>query len=260
MGERQMFDLSGKIALVTAGGHGLGREYCIAMAEFGADVVCNDIDAPLAKETIEITKQYGHRTLAIQADVSKQNEVDRMVKQTVDEFGRIDILFCNAGIMNPLVPLHELPVEDWDRVVEINLTSMFLCMRAVLPLMLKQGKGSIISTSSVAGIKAGNAPLSYCYGATKAGMIGFMRHTAVAYARQGIRINAIAPGLHDTRPVGMKLTSEEAEGLKKSVEHSIPMGRFAEPREIRGLAVFLASDASSYVTGQVFGTDGGITA
>jgi NAD(P)-dependent dehydrogenase (short-subunit alcohol dehydrogenase family) len=91
-------------------------------------------------------------------------------------------------------------------------------------------------------------------------MIGFMRHTAVAYARQGIRINAIAPGLHDTRPVGMKLTSEEAEGLKKSVQFSIPMGRFAEPREIRGLAVFLASDASSYVTGQVLGTDGGITA
>jgi len=260
MDNKEMFDLSGRIALVTAGGHGLGREYCVAMAEFGADVVCNDIDASLAKETTEIVKPYGHRTLAIQADVSRQNEVDQMVKRTLDEFGRIDILFSNAGIMNPLVPLHELKVEDWDRVVEVNLTSMFLCMRAVLPIMLEQGKGSIISTSSVAGIKAGNAPLSYCYGATKAGMIGFMKHAALTYARSGIRINAIAPGLHDTKPVGMKLTIEETEGLKKSVEQSIPMGRFAEPREIRGLAVFLASDASSYVTGQVFATDGGFTA
>jgi NAD(P)-dependent dehydrogenase (short-subunit alcohol dehydrogenase family) len=260
MSGKEIFNLSDKIALVTAGGHGLGREYCIAMAEFGADVVCNDIDASLAKETIEIIKQYGHRTLAIEADVSKQNEVDQMVGRTVDEFGRIDILFCNAGIMNPLVPLHELAVEDWDRVVEVNLTSMFLCMRAILPIMLKQGKGSIISTSSVAGIKAGNAPLSHCYGATKAGMIGFMRHAAVTYARSGIRINAIAPGLHDTRPVGLKLSLEESEKLMKSVEPSIPIGRFAKPIEIRGLAVFLASDASSYVTGQVFATDGGVTA
>ncbi|RPJ05812.1 MAG: SDR family oxidoreductase, partial [Deltaproteobacteria bacterium] len=133
-------------------------------------------------------------------------------------------------------------------------------IRAVLPLMLEKGKGSIISTSSVAGIRAGSAPLSYCYGATKAGMIGFTRHAAVAYARQGIRINAIAPGLHDTRPVGLKLTPEQTEALKRSVELAIPMGRFAEPSEIRGLAVFLASDASSYVTGQVFITDGGVTA
>jgi NAD(P)-dependent dehydrogenase (short-subunit alcohol dehydrogenase family) len=260
MAEKEMFDLSGKVALITAAGHGLGREYSVAMAQFGADVVCNDIDLALAKETVEIIKQYGHRALAIQADVSKENEVDRMVKEAVGEFGMIDILFCNAGVMNPLIPLHELPLDAWDWVIEVNLTSMFLCMRAVLPLMLKKGKGSIISTSSVAGIKAGNAPLSYCYGATKAGMIGFMRHTAVAYARQGIRINAIAPGLHDTRPVGLKLTPENVERLKKSIEHSIPMGRFAEPSEIKGLAVFLASDASSYVTGQVFATDGGVTA
>ncbi len=260
MPNKELFDLSGKRALITAGGHGLGREYCIAMAEFGADVVCNDIDLNLAKETVEILKPYGNRAAAIEADVSRQDDVDRMVKQTIGEFGRIDILFCNAGIMNPLVPLHELPVEAWDRVVEVNLTSMFLCMRAVLPFMVKQGKGSIISTSSVAGLKAGSAPLSDCYGATKAGMIGFTRHAAVAYARQGIRLNAIAPGLHDTRPVGMKLTPEQADALKKSVEPAIPMGRFAEPREIRGLAVFLASDASSYVTGQVFVTDGGVTA
>src|SRR4030042_3763686 len=121
MAEKGIFDLSGKVALITAAGHGLGREYCIAMAEFGADVVCSDIDAPLAKETIEIIKQYGHRRLAIQADGSKQNGVDQMGKRTVDEFGRIDILFCNAGIMNPLVHLHAVAGGDGDRGGEVNL-------------------------------------------------------------------------------------------------------------------------------------------
>jgi NAD(P)-dependent dehydrogenase (short-subunit alcohol dehydrogenase family) len=260
MDDNGIFDLSGRVALVTAGGHGLGREYCIAMAEFGADVVCNDIDMNLARETAEAVQRTGRRSMAIQADVSKPDEVERMVGGCLEAFQTIDILFCNAGIVNPLVPLHELPVDAWDKVVAVNLTSMFLCVRAVLPVMLKKGKGSIISTASVAGIKAGAAPLSYCYGATKAGMIGFTRNAAVHYARNGIRINAIAPGLHDTRPVGLGLTEEQTEELKKAVSIAIPMGRFADPSEIRGLAVFLASDASSYITGQVFATDGGITA
>jgi NAD(P)-dependent dehydrogenase (short-subunit alcohol dehydrogenase family) len=182
------------------------------------------------------------------------------VARTVEEFGAIDILFCNAGIVNPLVPLHELAVEDWDRVTAINLRGTFLCMRAVLLVMLKQRRGSIICTASVAGIKAESTPLSYCYGATKAGMIGLTRHAAIGYAGQGIRINAIAPGLHDTRPVGLGLTEEQAEGLKAAMSKYIPMGRFGEPAEIKGLAVYLASDASSYVTGQVFVEDGGLTA
>lgn len=245
---------------MTAGGHGLGREYCLAMAEFGADVVCNDIDPRLAEETAEAVKKLGRRAVAVPADVSKPDAVEGMVKRSLEELGAIDVLFCNAGIMNPLIPLYELPVDAWDRVVEVNLTSMFLCLKAVLPGMLAKKRGSIISTASVAGIKAGSAPFSYCYGATKAGMIGFTRQAAVTYARDGIRINAIAPGLHDTRPVGLGLTEEQTEELKKSVSMSIPMGRFAEPNEIKGLAVFLASDASSYVTGQVFATDGGITA
>jgi NAD(P)-dependent dehydrogenase (short-subunit alcohol dehydrogenase family) len=255
-----IFDLSGKVALVTAGGHGLGREYCLALAEFGADVACNDIDLRLAGETVEAVKKLGRRALAVPADVSKAEEVEGMVQRAIAEFATIDILFCNAGIVNPLVPLHELSVEAWDRVVAVNLTSVFLCVKAVLPVMLAKKKGSIISTASVAGIKAGGAPLSYCYGATKAGIIGFTRESAVTYAREGIRVNAIAPGLHDTRPVGLGLTDEQAEELKRTVAWMIPMGRFAEPREIRGLAVFLASDASSYITGQTFATDGGITA
>ena len=260
MAGRDMFDLSGRVALVTAGGHGLGRAYCEAMAEFGANVVCNDIDMKLAQETVELVGRHGHRTTAIQADMSKPDEIERVVDQTVAEFGTIDILFCNAGIVNPMVPLHELAIEDWDRVMAVNLRGTFLCMRAVLPLMLKQRRGSIILTASVSGLRAGREPHCAPYGATKAGMIGLTRHAAVAYAKEGVRVNAIAPGLHDTRPVGLGLSIEKQEELKSILSPVIPIGRFGEPDEIKGLAVYLASDASSYVTGQVFVEDGGATA
>jgi len=260
MGKSKLFDLSGKVALVTAGGHGLGREYCIAVAKFGADVACNDIDIKLAQETVELVKKFGHRAIVIKADVSKMDEIERMVNQTVSEFSTIDILFCNAGVVNPMVPLHELSIEDWDKVMALNLRGTFLCMRTVLPIMIKQKRGSIISTASLAGLMCGITPHSAPYGASKGGVIGLTRHAAVAYARDGIRINAIAPGLHDTRPVGLNLTLEKSEELKRMIFPAIPMGRYGEPSEIQALAVYLASDASSYVTGQVFVQDGGISA
>ena len=258
MENQNMFDLSGKVALVTAGGHGLGREYCEAMAEFGANVGCSDIRLDLAMEAVELIKKYGHRAIAIEADVSKPDNIERMVNQTVSELGTIDILFCNAGIVNPLVRLHELEVEDWEKVIAVNLTGTFLCMRAVLPIMLKQKRGSIISTSSVAGVMCGITPDSAPYGATKAGIIGLTRHAAVAYAKDGIRINAIAPGLHSTSP--LQWPAEVMEGMEEMMSKFIPIGRPAVPSEIKGLAVYLASDASSYVTGQTFITDGGLTA
>jgi len=258
VGGKEIFNLSGKIALVTAAGHGLGREYCIAMAEFGADVACSDIKLDLAKETVEIIKKYGRRAIAIEADVSKLDQVELMVNQTVSELGTIDILFCNAGILNTLVKLHEQSIEDWNRVIAVNLTGTFLCMRAVLPIMLKNKRGSIISTASVAGVMCGITPDSAPYGATKAGIIMLTRHAAVAYAKDGIRINAIAPGAHSSRSVSRLIRNHEE--IEKWFSNSIPMGRIAEPSEIKGLAVFLASDASSYVTGQTFITDGGLSA
>jgi len=254
------FDLSGKVAAVTAGGHGLGREYCMAMAEFGADVVCNDIDMALAKETLEILKPFGNRTRAIRGDVSNPGDVDQLVHETLREFGRIDVLFCNAGITNRFVMPHELTYEDWSKVVAVNLRGTFLCMKAVVKVMLNQRRGSIISTASVAGLPGGFAPDSSVYGATKAAIIGLTRHAAVAYAKEGIRINAIAPGIHDTKPVGLGISPEKQEELKPMIARRIPMGRIGEPNEIRGLAVYLASDASSYVTGQVFIADGGLLA
>jgi NAD(P)-dependent dehydrogenase (short-subunit alcohol dehydrogenase family) len=257
---KELFDLSNKVAIVTAGGHGLGREYCIAMAEFGADVVCNDIDLALAKETLEHLKPFGHRAIAVQGDVSKPDDVERLVSEALRNFGKIDVFFCNAGITNRFVPPHELTYEDWSRVVTVNLRGTFLCMKAVLPVMLKQKNGSIISTASVAGLPGGFAPDSSVYGATKAAIIGLTRHAAVAYAREGIRINAIAPGIHDTKPVGLGISPEKQEELKPLIQARIPMGRIGEPSEIRGLAAYLASNASSYVTGQVFVEDGGLLA
>jgi len=258
MVEKGMFDLSGRVALVTAGGHGLGRAYCEAMVEFGADVACSDIRMDLARETVELIRKFGHRAIAIEADVSRGDQIERMVKQTVSELGTIDILFCNAGIVNTLVKLHEQSIEDWNQVIAVNLTGTFLCMRTVLPIMLKKKRGSIISTASVAGVMCGITPDSAPYGATKAGIIMLTRHAAVAYAKDGVRINAIAPGFHATQSV--MGPPELVEDLTNLFVKSIPMGRPAAPSEIKGLAVYLASDASSYVTGQVFITDGGLIA
>ena len=260
MKTNELFDLSGKVAVVTAGGHGLGREYCITMADLGADVVCNDINRTLAEETLDHLKPFGHRAIAIQGDVSREKDVEYLISEAVRTFGKIDVFFCNAGMSNRFVPPHELTYEDWSKVVSVNLRGTFLCMKAVLPVMLKQKKGSIISTASVAGLPGGFAPDSSVYGATKAAIIGLTRHAAVAYAREGIRINAIAPGIHDTKPVGLGISQEKQEELKPLIKARIPMGRIGEPSDIRALAAYLASDASSYVTGQVFVEDGGLLA
>lgn len=262
MSNKGIFDLSGKAALVTAAGRGLGREFCEAMAEFGADVVCNDIDIGRARETVQSLKKFGHRVIAIEADISKPDQVEQMVNQTTSTLGTIDILFNNAGIRNPPVRLHEMAIEDWDRVMDTNLRGMFLVMRSVLPVMLKQKSGSIINTASVIGLMAGceehSLPNAAPYGIAKHGVIGLTRHAAVTYAKDGIRINTIAPGPHRTwHP---SIPREEVEKVYTKIAKSIPMGRLGEPSEIKGLAIYLASDASSYVTGATLVHDGGFTA
>ncbi|MFO7773751.1 MAG: SDR family NAD(P)-dependent oxidoreductase [Dehalococcoidia bacterium] len=257
-----IFDLSGRVALVTAGGRGLGQEFCLAMAEFRADVACADMRIEAARETVELIKRFGHRAIAVEADVSKPEQVDRMVNQTVTDLDTIDILFNNAGIPNPPVRIHELSIEDWDMVMAIDLRGMFLCMRAVLPVMLKHRRGAIINTASVAGLMAmgeeWSVPNCAPYGVAKAGVIALTQHTAVAYAKDGIRVNAIAPGAHRTLPLGFP--QELMDELERKLSRFIPMGRVGKPSEIRGLAVYLASDASSYVTGQTFVEDGGLLA
>lgn len=258
-GDNGLFDLSGRIALITGGGSGIGREYCLGVAEYGADVAVCDVNLKGAQETANRIEKLGRRAIVIESDVTQQDQVENMVHQTMSEFGAIDILFSNVGIGVNIAPLHEQTLEHWNKLMDINLTGMFLCMRSVLPVMQKQKRGSIICTSSIAGISTHGQPEVGPYGATKAGLSMLVRYEARAYAPDGIRINAIAPGFHLTE--GNKAYDEMMGGeLVKAILPTIPMGRFAPPSEIRGLAIFLASDASSFITGQTIASDGGTSA
>jgi NAD(P)-dependent dehydrogenase (short-subunit alcohol dehydrogenase family) len=264
MENKNIFNLTGRVALVTGGGRGLGRAFCEGMAEFGADVVCVDFDGPRARETAELVGKYGHRAMAVKADVSNPEQVGNMVREAVAKLGTIDILINNAGITAAASKIYETPLENWHKVIAVDLTGVFLCMRAVIPVMLNQKRGSIVNISSCSAF-GGNRPgiVPPSYGASKAGVVSLTRIGAVEHARDGIRVNCIAPGFFDTG-LGTLADSEQEKKrnnlFQQIISLDIPMGRQAQPSEIKGMAVFLASDASSFVTGQVLIPDGGFLA
>lgn len=260
MSEKSIFDLSGKVALITGGGSGLGRAYCEAMAEFGADVACNDIAEQRAQETAKLISKYGHRVIAIKADVSKQDEIRKMVDTTLKELGSIDVVFANAGFLDKaMARVHEASVEDWDRVFATVLRGTFLLMQAVFPIMMKKG-GSLIATASMNGMwpvpPGGIFHLFNAYNSSKAGVIALTKAAARQYGEYGIRVNAICPGYHRT---GIAPAEQSAE-VEKIVLPLTPLNRIGLPEDIKGLAVYLASEASSFVTGQTFVQDGGYIA
>jgi NAD(P)-dependent dehydrogenase (short-subunit alcohol dehydrogenase family) len=261
MAGKDIFDLSGKVALVTGGGSGLGRSICEAMAEFGADVVCVGRTSKKIEETIHLIKGFGTRTMAITADVADQVQIERMVDQMVKELGTIDIVFASAGIREiGFQRIHEKPVADWDIVMDANLRSVFLLMRAIFPILIKRKRGSFISISSVGGlwpIADHEFPkLNTAYSVAKAGLIMLTKLAARQYAKDNVRVNVICPGYHET---GLT-PPEEKEALDAELIPHIPLGRAAKSDEIKGLAVWLASEASSYVTGQILVQDGGVYA
>jgi NAD(P)-dependent dehydrogenase (short-subunit alcohol dehydrogenase family) len=261
MTEKGMFDLSGKVAVVTGGGSGLGRSICAAMAEYGADVVCVGRTGKKIEGTIDLIKGFDTKTIAITADVADQAQVQSMVDKTVKEMGTIDIFFANAAIREVgFQRIHEKPVEDWDIVINVDLRSVFLQMRAVFPIMIKQKKGNFISVSSIGGlwpIADHDFPkLNTAYSVAKTGLIMLTKLAARQYAEDNIRVNVICPGYHET---GLT-PPEEKEALDAEVIPHIPLGRGAKADEIKGLALWLASDASSYVTGQMLVQDGGVYA
>jgi NAD(P)-dependent dehydrogenase (short-subunit alcohol dehydrogenase family) len=261
-----LFRLDGRVALVTGAGVGLGRVFACTLATAGAKVVCADIDFATAQETVRQITAAGGLALALQVDVANEDAVANMVADTSAHFGALDILVNNAGIATPPLRVHEMPVADWDRLHRVNTRGVFLCTRAALPFMLPRKKGVVINIASIAGL-GGVSPktpaVAVNYSSSKAAVIGFTRQAAAEYGRDGIRFNAIAPGWHLGTQLGREAAppSEQAiQAFVAALNEATPMGRTGDPEELAGLLLYLASDASSFVTGQVIAHDGGWTA
>ena len=264
MGAMELFKMKGKVSLVTGAGSGLGREFCEVLAEAGSDIVCSDINEDWAKETAEIVAGYGVKTQVIKTDVANHDDVKEMFSKVEQKFGKLDVLINNAGITTKSLILHEMPLEDWKRSTSINLTGVFMCMQEGIKMMLKNKKGSIINIASVCGMRALDPDiLAQCnYAASKSGVIGLTKQGAVEYGPSGIRINVIAPGWHLGTRLGEAagiVSDDEAKNMAfvKRMADKTPLKRTAEPAELKGLALFLASDASGFVTGSTFVQDGG---
>jgi NAD(P)-dependent dehydrogenase (short-subunit alcohol dehydrogenase family) len=253
-----LFDLSGKTAVVTGAGDGLGRAFAEAMAESGANVVCTGRRIENTSETENMIKGFGVKTLAMQVDVSEEPQVQEMVSETLEHFGRLDIIFNNAGIGGELIPAHELSLETWNKVIAVNLTGVFLCAREAAKVMIKQKSGKIINIASIFGLVGTSPPPSPnpVYPATKGGVINLTRELALEYAPYGINVNAIAPGFVATHLADGKASDPE---YIKMLEPSIPLNGVAQPKDFKGTAVYLASSASDYVTGHILVADGGYT-
>jgi gluconate 5-dehydrogenase len=256
-----LYSLIGKVSVVTGAGSGLGRVFCDVLAEYGSNVVCSDINEAWAEETADMITKYGVKTAVVKTDVSSQDEVKALFRKVDHEFGKLDILFNNAGITTKGARLHEMLIEDWNRVISVNLTGVFLCIKEGIRLMLPQKCGSIINIASVLGLLGTNPDIlaTSHYVASKHGVIGLTKSAAVQYAPDNIRVNAIAPGFIGGTKLGdVEKTSEERTRIFiDRIIASTPMKRLGQPEELKGLAVLLASDASSFITGETFVLDGG---
>jgi NAD(P)-dependent dehydrogenase (short-subunit alcohol dehydrogenase family) len=250
------FTLEGKVAVITGAKRGIGRAIALAFAEAGASVaVCSrDVDDGQLQAVADEVEHHGRRCLAIQADVSQKADVVTMVQKVVDAFGAIDILVNNAAV-SATAPLMDTEEADWDSIISVDLKGYFLCSQAAARWMLEGKRGTIINISSRLGLKA--APFMGAYGVAKAGELMLTRILAVELAKDNIRVNAIAPGIVRTEASASVWSKPET---LQRFSSAIPLGRIAVPEDIVGAALFLASDASSYITGHTIVVDGGVQA
>jgi len=245
--------LQNKIAIITGAGSGIGRGTALAFVREGAKVVVADWSEEGGKETVELIDKEGGEAVFIKTDVSKAVDVEAMVKICIDKFGRIDILVNNAGIVK-FGLLHETPEEDWDAVLDVNLKSIFLASKKVIPEMLKQGQGKIVNVASIAGLVGFDQIGPYC--ASKGGIIALTREMALEYAKNKINVNSIAPGVIKTA-MTKDMLNDPAQ--KQEFETQTPYPRLGEPEDIAQAAVYLASNESDFVTGHTLVVDGGWT-
>ena len=249
--------LEGKVALVTGAGGGIGLATAKAFAEAGASVVVADRDEELIGKAAEGLRSAGHTTIGVTCDVTDKAQATAMIEQAVDTYGRLDAAFNNAGVNSDSAPLLDTGDEEFDRIINVNVRGMWNCMKAELRQMLAQGSGAIVNCSSIGGMVGSKGRSAYS--ASKHAVIGLTRSAALEYAAQGIRINAVCPGMINT-PMAIAVTNNYAPEIVKAMVAREPIGRFGEPEEIAAAVVWLCTPAASFMVGHAMAVDGGFLA
>lgn len=252
----QRFD--GKVVVITGGGGGIGRATAIRLAAEGARLVLVDLAAEALAATVAAVEGNGGIAFSVRADVARRIDVERYVTAAQERFGRIDAFFNNAGVLGAVKPLVEYPEDDFDRVIAVNLKGVWLGLRTVGPVLMAHGRGAIVNTASIAGLRS--AANLVAYSASKHGVVGLTRTAAVEFARRGVRVNAICPAPIDTAMAGeleQRWGRIDAATFRKRMSDTIPLGRYGTPEEVAALAAFLLSDDSSYLNGGIYTVDGG---